>query len=214
MYDNTYQTNNKGLAFFQVVALNHLGKAFSCAFGLINNEKQEGFTWLMSKTDEMRRKARAPPPIVTITDYDVAMKNAIAEVYPEAQPQLCIFHVNKNVTLNIKRKWNKEAAAQVAAAMGVELPLSPTQEENNLDRTYQESVVDRGNQSPDGRISSAVPETVEYSMAGLYKLWEGVVYSHSIDDFEAAWAKLKAYFHQQTDIIKYMEGTWMPVVEQ
>ena len=213
MYDNTYRTNNKGLAFFQVVALNHLGKAFSCAFGLINNERQEGFNWLMSKVDEMRQKAEAPPPIVTITDYDVAMKKAIAEVYPAAKPQICIFHINKNVALNIKRKWNKEAAAQVAAAMGVKLPLSRTQEENNLDRTYEESVVDRDNRSPDSRIG-AVPETVEYSMAGMYKLWEGVVYSHTVNDFNAAWEKLKAYFHQQNDIIRYIEDTWMPVVEQ
>jgi len=47
LYDNTYKTNNKGLAFFQVVALNHLGMAVSCGFGLINNERQEGFDWLM-----------------------------------------------------------------------------------------------------------------------------------------------------------------------
>ena len=33
LYDNTYKTNNKNLAFFQIVALNHLGKAFSCSFG-------------------------------------------------------------------------------------------------------------------------------------------------------------------------------------
>ena len=39
LYDCTYKTNNKGLALFQVVGLNHMGMAFSCAFGLINNEK-------------------------------------------------------------------------------------------------------------------------------------------------------------------------------
>jgi len=43
LYDNTYKTNNKGLALFQVVGLNHMGMAFSCGFGLINNERKEGF---------------------------------------------------------------------------------------------------------------------------------------------------------------------------
>jgi len=38
MYDNTYKTNNKGLTLFQVIGLNYLGIAFSCGFGLINNE--------------------------------------------------------------------------------------------------------------------------------------------------------------------------------
>jgi hypothetical protein len=35
------------------------------------------------------------------------MRNAIARVYLDAKPQLYIFYVNKNVILNIKRKWDK-----------------------------------------------------------------------------------------------------------
>jgi hypothetical protein len=51
-------------------------------------------------------------------------------------------------------------------------------------------------------------------MAGLYKLWEVVVYSHTEEDFEAAWEKLQAYFHSQTAIIRYLKETWMLVKEQ
>jgi len=43
MYDNTYKTNNKNLAFFQVVGLNNQGMAFSCGFSLIDNKREEGF---------------------------------------------------------------------------------------------------------------------------------------------------------------------------
>jgi len=124
MYDNTYKTNNKGLAFFQVVSLNNLGMAFSCSFSLINNEKQEGFDWLMQQVDAHRRRIGAKPPCVTITDYNKAMKAAVAKVYPNAKPQICIFHINKNAALNIKRKWDKRAAAEVAAVMGAPPPRS------------------------------------------------------------------------------------------
>jgi hypothetical protein len=114
MYDNTYKTNNKNLAFFQVVSLNQYGKTFNCAFGLINNERQEGFDWLMDQVNARRIEIGANPPRITITDFDHAMRNAVARVYPEAQRQLCIFHINKNMVSHVKRKWDKRAAAQVA----------------------------------------------------------------------------------------------------
>ena len=88
--------------------------AFVCGFGLINNERQEGFDWLMDQVNNVRESIGAKPPTITITDYDDAMRNAIARVYPEATPQVCVFHINKNVALRIKKEWNKEAAARVA----------------------------------------------------------------------------------------------------
>ena len=213
LYDNTYKTNNKNLAFFQVVALNHQGKAFSCAFGLINNERRDGFDWLMEQVDAARLRAGAQPPGVTITDFDTAMRGAVAAKYPEAKPQVCVFHLNKNAALQIKKKWNKEAAARVAEALGLPLPLSQADDESNLNRAYNESVIDRSERSIDGEPGRA-PETVEYSMAGIYKLWESVVYAYTEDEFEAAWEKLQAYFHHQTAILQYLRETWIPYKEQ
>ena len=43
MFDNIYRTNNKGLALFQVIGISNVGKAYSCAFGLVDNERQENF---------------------------------------------------------------------------------------------------------------------------------------------------------------------------
>jgi len=48
------------------------------------------------------------------------MRAAIAKVYPQAQPQLCIFHINQNVVLQLKKKWKKEAAAEVAATQATQ----------------------------------------------------------------------------------------------
>jgi len=61
----------------------------------------------MEQVNRTRALIDASVPGITITDYDTAMRAAIAKVYPQAKPQLCIFHINKNVTLYIKRKWNK-----------------------------------------------------------------------------------------------------------
>ncbi|RYP07121.1 hypothetical protein DL764_002716 [Monosporascus ibericus] len=116
MYDNTYKTNNKGLAFFQVISIGSLNKVFSYAFGLINNERQKGFNWLMDQVKALHQEIGAPPPLITITDYDTAIRNAIARVYLDAKPQLSILYVNKNVILYIKRKWDKQAVAIVSRA--------------------------------------------------------------------------------------------------
>ncbi|KAK0709376.1 glycosyl hydrolase family 3 C-terminal domain-containing protein [Lasiosphaeria miniovina] len=70
----TTGTNNKGLALFQIVHKNHLGKSVSCAFGLIDNEREEGFNWLMDTVNEHREEIGAQRPAVTITDFEKAMR--------------------------------------------------------------------------------------------------------------------------------------------
>ena len=60
--------------------------AFVCGFGLINNERQEGFDWLMDQVNANRARIGAATLGITITDFDDAMRNAVARVYPDAQP--------------------------------------------------------------------------------------------------------------------------------
>ncbi|KAK5651107.1 hypothetical protein OQA88_13270 [Cercophora sp. LCS_1] len=64
MYDDTYRTNNRGLALFQTVGKNHLKMVFSCAFGLINDEKQQGFDWPTDQVNATRVRIGAPPPTI------------------------------------------------------------------------------------------------------------------------------------------------------
>ncbi|KXX76855.1 Protein FAR1-RELATED SEQUENCE 5 [Madurella mycetomatis] len=193
-----------------------LGKVFSYAFGLIDNKRQEGFDWLLDQVNSIREEVGARPPAVTITDYDSALRNAIARVYPDAKAQLYIFHINKNVVLQIKRKWDRQAAAQVAVAYTASQANNDNNNNGNGDGDLDEeeqAVVTRLNQlsGQDGDLGP-VPETVEYSRAGLYKLWQYVLYTSTLEDFNIAWEKLKAFFSTQTAIIQYIEETYMAVV--
>ena len=43
MYDNTYKTNNKNFAFFNVISLNYFNKYFNFRFSFINNENSNNF---------------------------------------------------------------------------------------------------------------------------------------------------------------------------
>ncbi|PTB59441.1 hypothetical protein M431DRAFT_478516 [Trichoderma harzianum CBS 226.95] len=38
----------------------------------------------------------------------MALKNALKAVFPSAQQQLCIYHVNANVNARIRSKWKSE----------------------------------------------------------------------------------------------------------
>jgi len=55
------------------------------------------------------------------------MRATVTKVYPLTKPQICIFYINKNMALHIKRKWNKAAAIIVAKVMGALTP--PSQED-------------------------------------------------------------------------------------
>lgn len=173
MYNNTYKTNNKGLALFQAISIGSLGKIFSCAFGLTNNERQEGFDWLMDQINILREEIGTSPPLVTVTDFDTAMRNAVTRVYPDARPQLCIFHINKNIVLQIKRKRDKQAAAAISAAYQGQQPSPESNNGFNFDDDNDDvRMVHRINRmATQGEEVGPLPETVEYSRAGLHKLW-------------------------------------------
>jgi hypothetical protein len=232
MYDNTYKTNNKNLAFFQVMTVNNSNKLMSLACALINNEREEGFDWLMAQVKNVGEELGIPPPNITITDFDNAMKNAVASTFPAATPQICIFHVNKNIVLNIKRKWDHRVAAAMAAAHGRGPILqrnsggSDTQVNNAGDRDTEEeideedlpvvtSLNDIHREGREGEVGPAPPAAeIEYSRAGLYKLWCHMIYAISIRDFEKAWATMKAHFADQHAILTYIHTTYIPVKEQ
>ena len=216
MYDKAYKTNNKGLALFQVMSIGSLNKVFSCAFGLINNERQEGFDWLMDQVNALRQEIGVTPPLVTITDFDAAMRAAIARVYPDAKSQLCIFRINKNVILHIKRKWDDQAAATVAA-VHQQVPAEPNEAQSgngmNLNDNDDRIIAIINNLTINDDGIGPVPETVEYSRAGLYNLWVHMLYARTVDEFNVAWERLQTFFATQPTIIQYIQDTYMPVVE-
>ena len=50
----------------------------------------------MDQVNARRKAIKAPPPSITITNFDNVMQFAVKRVYPYAQLQFCIFYVNKN----------------------------------------------------------------------------------------------------------------------
>ena len=167
-------------------------------YGLVSNEREEGFNWLTEQVNARPLEISAPAPEVTITNFDKAMKNAVKRVYPLATPQICIFHVSKNVAFNIKKKWNKLTAEAIrhehAAAQlqnSSERPtqsaqsnqLAPQSAEGNEDDELlgagfngkETAAVKRSNRiaiDPHCQIAApANPAKVKHPKAVIYELW-------------------------------------------
>lgn len=105
--DNTYKTNRFSMPLFQATGVTKVTTTFNAAFGLVDNEREDGFGWLAQQLLACQLHYGIESSGVVITDFDKALKNALKDHLPDAHQQICVFHINKNVVLNIKRKWKK-----------------------------------------------------------------------------------------------------------
>nr|CEG03582.1 unnamed protein product [Fusarium acuminatum CS5907] len=104
-FDNTYNTNRFKLPLFQATGQTCLGSVYNAAFGLIDNERREGFQFLSESIRQLAEQHSIQQPDVIVTDFDDQMKAALNDRFPDVQQQLCIHHINSNVLLKSKQKW-------------------------------------------------------------------------------------------------------------
>nr|CEG04031.1 unnamed protein product [Fusarium acuminatum CS5907] len=103
-FNNTYNTNRFKLPLFQATGQTYLGSIFNAAFGLIDNERQEGFQFLSKSIRQLAEQHSIYQPDVIITDFNDQIKAALNNQFPDIQQQLYIHHINSNVLLKSKQK--------------------------------------------------------------------------------------------------------------
>ncbi|XP_052732394.1 uncharacterized protein LOC128196201 [Vigna angularis] len=74
---------------------------FSATFTFLSTERQSNFTWALEKLKGLFLTFEGGPKVI-VTDRDLALMNAIANVFSESYQMLCRFHILKNVKLNAK----------------------------------------------------------------------------------------------------------------
>ncbi len=150
--DNTYNTNTWKLPLFLITGMTNIGSNFNLAFGLVDNEREDGFSWLISQLHHFQIELSTPVPRVIITDHEKTLKNALVIFFEPVIQQLCLFHQTKNMIANIKKKW-------------IDLEADPSVV-NISDEVVGEPLTDlRG-------VPVSLPgfDEVEYSLVGLYSL--------------------------------------------
>ncbi|KAJ6438020.1 mutator-like element [Purpureocillium lavendulum] len=203
-FDNTYNTNRFKLPLFQATGQTCLGSVYNAAFGLIDNEKREGFQFLSESIRQLAEQHLIRQPDVIITDFDDAMKAALNDQFPEAQQQLCIHHIISNVLLKAKQKWvtDREPHSSGSSVDDCDGETASAQTHSKL--------------SPKDRrcIHEPVAEDIPHSYHGVLMMWKHVMFAETEEAHEKAWCDLCREFDDQRAILRYLHGTYMPVRAQ
>ena len=197
------------MPLFQVTGVTNVKSIFNAAFGIINNECEDGFTWLASQLNALQVCLGIPPPNVFITDFEKTLKSALRTIFPYSAQQICIFHANKNVVLNIKQKW-RDPMNPSGIHPGDQAVAPPMLAEED-DHQIQALNALASHSRPVHHISA---DEVEYSQAGIYLLWKHMVYAKTEEDYGYAWDLLKMEFRNQTAILGYLEDHYIPWINE
>ncbi|KHN93907.1 uncharacterized protein MAM_01777 [Metarhizium album ARSEF 1941] len=202
-FDNTYNTNRFKLPLFQATGQTCLGTVFNAAFGLIDNERREGFQFLAESVRKLITKHSLREPDVIITDFDKAMKAAVNDQFPNAQQQLCIHHILSNVLLKSKTRWTGQREDSTTSPSASDSEDIPSQADGGLSTTDKHLIEDRSS-------SDKIPHTYQ----GVVLMWKKVLYAETEEAFEQAWRDLCKEFDDQRAILQYLYSTYMPVSAQ
>jgi hypothetical protein len=205
-FDNTYNTNRFKLPLFQVTGQTCLGTIFNAAFGLIDNERLEGFQFLADAIQQLATKNDIRSPDVIITDFDIQMKKALNEQLPDSQQQLCIHHIISNVLLKSKQKW-------ITLHLGTDSNSDYDQDGNEeAGASIRVTASDRAIAKISASEDSSKP--VPHSYEGVVVLWKLLMFAETEAEHNAAWARICREFEDQRAILSYLYRTYMPVREQ
>ncbi|KAK1458429.1 hypothetical protein CTAM01_17174 [Colletotrichum tamarilloi] len=202
-FDNTYNTNRFKLPLFQATGQTCLGSVYNAAFGLVDNERLEGFRFLSASIRQLMDQHSVRYPTVIITDYDKQMKAALNEQFPDVQQQLCIHHINSNVMLRAKQKWVKDRSCSSNSSgsddEGYQLPTQAIATLSDEDEAY---------------INTPIDEPPPHTYRGVLMMWKLVVFAETEHTFEKAWTKLCKEFNDQRPILQYLHATYLPLRAQ
>lgn len=179
------------------------------AFSLINNKKEEAYLWLCQQLDTCRRELHLPTPSVVITDKEKALKNALNQVFPAAQQQLCVWHINANVKAKIRSRWNSDDLDDLE---DLEADSSEADDALETANTIISSLNAPREYEPDlERLASqpSLPLDDTHSREGMFEAWKRVIYAPVEAEFEAQWKRLNDTYPLQHRILSYISKEYM-----
>ncbi|KAK2685962.1 hypothetical protein QWA68_016082 [Fusarium oxysporum] len=202
--DATYSTNCYKMPLVTVVAVSSERTSMPICYGLLNNEQVASFDWFLKQVSRFQRAGIISPPEVVITDKDDQLHNAIRQVFPNTQLQLCVFHINSNVVLYIKKWWKKANGS---------LDSDMDDDQDNADAADVQELECGNTKVKDMKNAKLgpLPKRVLNTRAGMYLLWRYMVYTRSEDDFNQAWRQIQETFPHQERILRYLKDTYLPL---
>ncbi|XP_074326557.1 protein FAR1-RELATED SEQUENCE 5-like [Apium graveolens] len=90
-FDSTYRTNRYCMPFIPITGVNHHYQNILFGFALMRDEMEISYKWVLKTWLEA---VGNKPPLTIITDPDLALGNAIAEIFPDTKHILCSWHIS------------------------------------------------------------------------------------------------------------------------
>ncbi|KAL4294178.1 hypothetical protein AHAS_Ahas18G0202100 [Arachis hypogaea] len=98
VFDTTYQKNKYNRPLVVFLGTNHHGQTCIFGCGLLSDEKRETYVLVLNMFMEIMGNKQ---PIAVVIDGDLAMREAIKEVLPNAAHHLCAWHLYQ-----FERRWH------------------------------------------------------------------------------------------------------------
>ncbi|KJZ67914.1 hypothetical protein HIM_12697 [Hirsutella minnesotensis 3608] len=196
MADVTNNTNRYGLKLLEINGITSLGTIFPLAFCLMPREDTAAFTWCFEQlrdwmTAEARQRELADDafiPHVIITDYDAAERAALAATFPEAQLQVCTWHIMKNIATHARKHWQGDD----------DDPFELNREE-----------IQRGEDPGPWTARPGQAKPADFIAA-----FQSVLYAPTAEEFDDRWNALISAFLSQERLVGYLNKVWYPVRQQ
>jgi hypothetical protein len=101
--DCTYKTNKYNMPLLHIAGVSGNNKTFSAAFCFLAEENLKYYSWALETFSSSLTSHKIPPPDVLLTNCELALMNAIAEVFPNSIHMLCTWHIDKNILANASK---------------------------------------------------------------------------------------------------------------
>lgn len=108
--DCIYKTNKYRMPLLIIIGQTALNGNFYVAFCFMANEAKEDYFWVLVQLLTLYTRLGLPMPIVIITDMEMALMKAIAEIFLITNHLLCVWHINNNVLVNCKKHHESQEA--------------------------------------------------------------------------------------------------------
>ncbi|XP_028118377.1 protein FAR1-RELATED SEQUENCE 5-like [Camellia sinensis] len=99
VFDTTYKTNAYNKPFVIFIGVNNHFETTIFACNLLVDETISTYTWVLQKLLETMDNKR---PVSVLIDGDMAMREAIQKVFPNAKHRLCNWHIHRNAKRNVQ----------------------------------------------------------------------------------------------------------------
>ncbi|XP_074347549.1 putative disease resistance RPP13-like protein 3 [Apium graveolens] len=123
-FDSTYRTNRYDMPFIPITGVNHHYQNILFGFALVRDEKETSYRWVLKTWLEA---VDNKPPITIITDQDIALSNAIAEVMPNTNHTYCTWHISSKFLEKLSTLYTQYSEFKTDFNAYIYKSLSPTE---------------------------------------------------------------------------------------